>query len=66
MEYIYDILIEGAPVYTGLSEEDFFDKLEELSIESYKTGYPEPGQVSHAIYNKEDYYGTVRQETTQA
>lgn len=59
MEHVYDILIGGAPVYTELSEEDFFDKLEQLSKESYMTGYPQPGQVSHLIHNKENY-GTLR------
>jgi len=32
----YDIMIEGKPVYTRLSEEEFFDLMEELSEGYYQ------------------------------
>ena len=50
---LYNITIEGGEIYTGLSEEDFLDKMVELSQCYYETGYPSPDLISHQSYNGE-------------
>ena len=48
---LYNITIEGGEIYTGLSEEDFLDKMVELSQCYYETGYPSPDLITHQTYN---------------
>ena len=43
----YTIVIQEGEIYTGLSEEDFMDKMIELSQCYYETGYPSPDIISH-------------------
>ena len=50
---LYNITIEGGEIYTGLSEEEFMDKLLELSNCFYETGYPSPDLITHQSYNGE-------------
>ena len=51
---LYNITIQDGEIYTGLSEEDFLDKLVELSQCYYETGYPSPDIISHQTYNGEN------------
>jgi hypothetical protein len=54
MEYVYDILIDGEVIEKGLSENDFFDMMDDLAEGFYtKEGSPGPGNVSHVMYQKE-------------
>ena len=50
MSVYYDIIIEGEPKYTRLSEEEFFDTMEDLSEGFYKEGTPHPSTVQHVTY----------------
>ena len=50
---LYNITIEGGEIYTGLSEEEFMDKMMELSQCYYETGYPSPDLITHQSYNGE-------------
>tara|TARA_X000000368_G_scaffold249919_1_gene197392 strand:+ start:137 stop:355 length:219 start_codon:yes stop_codon:yes gene_type:complete len=50
---LYNITIEGGEIYTGLSEEQFMDKMMELSSCYYETGYPSPDLITHQTYNGE-------------
>ena len=45
----YNILIGGKRVYSSLSEEEYFDRMEDLSIEFYQTGSPNPGEIQTEI-----------------
>ena len=42
----YRILIEGLPVHNDLTEEEYFDTMEDLSIGFYETGFPHPDDIT--------------------
>ena len=50
----YNISIKGKKLYKGLSEEEYFDLMGDLSIQYYQTGSPKPNEISTEIYK--DYY----------
>ena len=50
---LYNIIIEQGEIFTGLSEDEFLDKIMELSQCYYDTGYPSPDLISHTTYNGE-------------
>jgi hypothetical protein len=50
---LYNIIIEQGEIFTGLSEDEFLDKMVELSQCYYETGYPSPDLISHQSYNGE-------------
>ena len=50
---LYNIIIQEGEIFTGLSEEEFMDKMIELSQCYYETGYPSPDIISHTTYNGE-------------
>tara|TARA_R100000664_G_scaffold26925_1_gene37318 strand:- start:45 stop:212 length:168 start_codon:yes stop_codon:yes gene_type:complete len=41
----YNILIKGKVAFSGLSEYEMFERLEDLSIEFYQTGLPHPSDI---------------------
>ena len=45
----YEILIRGRRIYSGDSENDFLDVLEELAEEYYNTGDPSPEDIETNI-----------------
>jgi hypothetical protein len=45
----YTILISGESVYSGNSESEFLDKLEEFADSYYNTGTPDPGDIQTLI-----------------
>ncbi len=45
----YNIICDGRRIYTALSEEEYFDVMEDLAIEYYKTGSPCPEQIETEI-----------------
>ena len=49
----YSILIDGKEVYSNLSQNEYFDQMEDLAIEFYKPGSPHPDTVKTKI-NKEE------------
>jgi len=46
---LYNILIKDKVVFSGLSEYEMFERLEDLSIEFYQTGIPDPSDVKTEI-----------------
>ena len=55
MKYLYDILVDGKVIHKGLSEDDFFDMMDDLAEGFYTVdGAPGPGNVTHVMYQKED------------
>ncbi len=46
---IYNILCKGRRIYTRLTEEEYFDIMEDLSIEFYQTGSPRPEDLETEI-----------------
>ena len=53
MDHRYDILVGGVPTYKALSQDEFFDKMEDLSRSYYENGFPAPSEVSHTTYTQE-------------
>ena len=45
----YNILCKGRRIYTSLSEEEYFNVMEDLSIEYYQTGSPSPEDIETEI-----------------
>ena len=46
---LYSILIKGKVVFSSLSEYEMFERLEDLSIEYYQTGQPDPNDIKTEI-----------------
>jgi hypothetical protein len=45
----YNILCKGRRIYTSLTEEEYFNIMEDLSIEYYRTGSPQPEDLETEI-----------------
>jgi hypothetical protein len=45
----YNILCKGRKIYSNLTEEEYFNTMEDLSIEFYKTGSPRPEDLETEI-----------------
>jgi hypothetical protein len=45
----YNILCKGRKIYTNLTEEEYFQTMEDLSIQFYKTGSPKPEELETEI-----------------
>ena len=45
----YNILCKGRRIYTALTEEEYFNIMEDLSIEYYQTGSPNPEDLETEI-----------------
>jgi hypothetical protein len=46
---LYNILCRGRKIYSNLTEEEYFDAMEDLSIEFYQTGSPKPEELETEI-----------------
>ena len=49
MKEKYTILLKGKVLYKGLTEEEYFDIMEDLSIEYYQKGTPRPQDLKTNI-----------------
>jgi len=45
----YNILCKGRRIYSHLTEEEYFDVMEDLSLEFYQTGSPNPQDLETEI-----------------
>jgi hypothetical protein len=45
----YNILCEGRKIYSSLTEEEYFQIMEDLSIQYYQTGSPKPEDLETEI-----------------
>ena len=45
----YTILHRGVVLYKGLTEEEYFDRMEDLSIEYYQKGSPRPQDLETKV-----------------
>ncbi len=45
----YNILCRGRKIYSNLTEEEYFNIMEDLSIEFYQTGSPQPEDLETEI-----------------
>ena len=49
MVHKYNIICKGEVIYSKLTEEEYFDKLEELSQDFYINGVPHPEDLKTVI-----------------
>jgi hypothetical protein len=45
----YNIICKGRKIFSDISEEEFFDVMEDLAQQFYETGSPEPHEITHEI-----------------
>ena len=45
----YDVYIDGVLEHQGLSEDDFFDLMEDYSEGFYTNGAPDPGSITFKV-----------------
>ena len=50
----YNIYCRESKIYSDLTQEEYFDIMENLSIEFYQTGSPRPEELHTEIIKKED------------
>lgn len=48
----YNIYCKGRKLYSNLTEEEYFDMMENLSIEYYQTGSPRPEDLETEIIRR--------------
>jgi hypothetical protein len=48
----YNILCKGRKIYSKLTEEEYFNIMEDLSIEFYQTGSPRPEDLETEILSE--------------
>jgi hypothetical protein len=46
---LYTILVNDKVLYKNLTEEEYFDRMEDLSIEYYQKGSPHPSKIETKI-----------------
>ena len=50
----YSILLNGYPLFSDLSQFEYFERMEDLSIEFYQTGSPKPDELTTEITQETD------------
>ena len=45
----YNIRCRGRKIYSGLEEQEYFDVIEDLAVEFYTTGQPDPSEIETEI-----------------
>ena len=48
-ETTYNIRRKGRKIYSNLTEEEYFEIMEDLSIQYYQTGTPDPDEIETEI-----------------
>jgi|TARA_B100000214_G_scaffold364624_1_gene331442 hypothetical protein len=51
---LYKITIDGKEVFSSLNQTEYFNIMENLSIEYYQTGSPHPDTIKTEIYLEEN------------
>ena len=51
----YTILINGKEVYTSLSQMEYFERMEDLSLDFYQTAVPNPDDIQTKIIKGETF-----------
>ena len=58
----YTILHNNKVLYKNLTEEEYFDRMEDLSIEFYQTGFPRPQELYNIYCKGEKIYSNLTEE----
>ena len=54
MTHKYNILCKGEVIYSKLTEEEYFDTMEDLASEFYETGIPHPSDINTEIIEEHE------------
>ena len=54
MNHKYNILCKGEIIYSKLTEEEYFDTMEDLASEFYETGIPHPSDINTEIIEEHE------------
>ena len=46
----YDILCNGTDLYKNLGQIEYFEVMEDLALEYYQTGFPNPSELETKMY----------------
>jgi hypothetical protein len=46
----YDILCNGTDLYKDLGQIEYFEVMEDLALEYYQTGFPDPSELETKMY----------------
>jgi hypothetical protein len=46
----YDILCNGTDLYKDLGQIEYFEVMEDLALEYYQTGFPNPSELETKMY----------------
>jgi len=46
---LYNIYCKGEKIYSNLTEEEYFDTMEDLAVEFYQSGTPRPEELNTEI-----------------
>lgn len=46
---MYNVLCKGRKIYSNLTEEEYFNTMEDLAVEFYQTGSPNPEDLTTEI-----------------
>lgn len=52
MTTTYTILINNRKIYTNLTEEEYFNTIEDLAIDFYQSGSPNPNEITTEIFEE--------------
>lgn len=50
---LYNILCKGSKIYSNLTEIEYFNTMEDLAIEFYQTGSPNPNEIETEIIGEQ-------------
>jgi hypothetical protein len=48
----YNILCRGRRIYTNLTEEEYFNTMEDLAVDFYQSGSPNPNEIETEIFEE--------------
>jgi hypothetical protein len=48
----YNIICKGRKIYTNLTEEEYFNTMEDLAIDFYQSGSPNPNEIETEIFEE--------------
>jgi hypothetical protein len=48
----YNIICKGRKIYTNLTEEEYFNTMEDLASDFYQTGSPNPNEIETEIFEE--------------
>ena len=49
----YNILCKGTKIYSNLTEEEYFNTMEDLAVKFYQSGSPKPEDLETEIIGKQ-------------